>query len=129
MNVDQFLAAVQRAGGLETAKEADRWAAAVLGALVQLVPDAESRRQLVTQLPGRLKTRLLAEPVRPLVMSGEAFIQHVAAALDVHAPEAERALHTVYGVLREAVSTGELTDFEARIPRDIAAILARAPRR
>ena len=98
-------------------------ATAVLSALSRLAPDSQTRRQFVTQLPGVVKARVLAMPPHPLVMDREALIQHVAAALDAHAPEAERALRAVYAVVRAAVSQGELEDFEAKIPADVAVLL------
>lgn len=123
MTKEQFLSQVQAAGGLANHKEAERWSRAVLSALSHLAPDSETRRQLITQLPGFLKTPVLTETPRALLMDGETLIQHVAAALDIHAPAAEQAIRAVYGVLRKAVSAGELADFEARIPPDAARLL------
>jgi uncharacterized protein (DUF2267 family) len=126
MKDQQFLSEVQAAAGLSTRKEAERWAKAVAGALVDLAPDAETRRQLITQLPHVLKSHLQTETRPALVMDREALIQHVGAALGVHAPEARRALLAVWSVVRRAVSAGELADFEARVPRDVAALLEAA---
>ncbi|HSF04991.1 MAG TPA: DUF2267 domain-containing protein [Methylomirabilota bacterium] len=123
MTKEQFLSRVQAAGGLADPKEAERWSRAVLSALAQLAPDSQTRRQLIAQLPGFLKRPLLTETPRALLMGGEALIQHVAATLDIHAPTAERAVRSVYGVLRGAVSAGELADFEARLPPDAARLL------
>jgi uncharacterized protein (DUF2267 family) len=124
MTRQQFLAAVRTEGRLGSAREAERWARAVVAALSHLAPDAETRRQFLTQLPGFLKRPLLAEPPRGLLMDREALVQHVGAALDVHAPDAERALRTVWRVVRRAIAPGELTDFQERLPRDVAAFLA-----
>jgi uncharacterized protein (DUF2267 family) len=126
MNDQQFIDAVQAAAGLPSRKEAERWAKAVASALAQLAPDAETRRQFITQLPGILKSHVQAETLAPLVMEREALIQHVGAALGGHAPEARRALLAVWSVIRRAVSAGELADFEARVPRDVAAFLREA---
>jgi uncharacterized protein (DUF2267 family) len=59
-------------------------------------------------------------------MDQEALIQHVGAALDVHAPEARGAVLAVWRTIRQAVAAGELADFQARVPRDVAALLAAA---
>jgi uncharacterized protein (DUF2267 family) len=122
---DEFLAQVQVAGRLADRREAERWSRAVLRALSHLAPDSETRRQFITQLPGFLKTALLADRPRALLMTREAFLQHIGAALRVHTPEAERALGAVYRVLGQAVSAGEIADFEARLPPEIAAFLGR----
>ncbi|MBI2370806.1 MAG: DUF2267 domain-containing protein [Deltaproteobacteria bacterium] len=123
MKEEDFLARVQELGALPTRKEARRWATAVFRAMAHLLPDAEARRHFVTQLPGGLKSAQLAEPPHPLLMDREAFVQHVAAALGTHAPEGERALRTVYTILREAVSPGQIAQFEAHLPKDIATLL------
>jgi uncharacterized protein (DUF2267 family) len=126
VNDQQFLSEVQAAAGLSTRKDAERWAKAVAGALADLAPDAETRRQFITQLPGVLKSHLQTETRPALLMDREALIQHVGAALGVHAPEARRALLAVWGVVRRAVSAGELADLESRVPRDVAAFLGAA---
>lgn len=114
-----------RESGAPDGKEAERWATAVLVAFAHLLPDSEARRHFASQLPGPFKSRLLAEAPRALLMNREAFVGHVGAALDVHAAEAERALHAVYGVLKQALSPGEIAAFEARIPTDVAGLLER----
>lgn len=125
MRKDEFLARVQQAGGLGSAGEAERWSVAVLTALSHLFPDPEIRRHFIAQLPGFLKNRLRHEPPRGLVMDREAFVQHVAAALGTHAPEAERALAAVYRALKAAVSPGQLAAVEAHLPGDLARFLDR----
>ena len=125
MKKTEFLAQVQAAGELSSPKEAERWSKAVLTALIDLAPDSETRRQFITQLPGFLKTPLLAEASRILLMDHEALLQHIGAALEAHASEAERALTCVWSVLRKAISAGEVADFQARVPKDVAAYLAR----
>ena len=125
MKKDEFLTRVQEAGALPSRTEAERRSTAVLSALAQMLPDSEARRRFATQLPGSLKSHLLAERPRYLKMTGDAFLQHIGHALDVHAREAERTLRTVYRVLKQAVAPGEITDFEERIPKHIASLLGR----
>lgn len=125
MNKTEFLAHVQATGELTSAKEAERWAKVVLGALVDLAPDSETRRQFITQLPGFLKTHLAGETPRSLPLDRDALLQHIGAALGTHVSDAERALTCVWSVLRRAVSAGEIADFQARVPKDIAAYLKR----
>jgi len=123
MNKRNFLLRVQQSAALPSSKEAERWTIAVLTVLSHVLPDSEARRHFASQLPGFLKSRLHAEPPRGLRMTRDAFLQHLGATLGVHAPEAERALTAVFGVFREAISAGEVADLEARLPREIAALL------
>lgn len=125
MTEKAFLGRIQELAGLATRQDADRWAIAVLGVLCDLLADAEDRRHLLSQLPGTLKARLLAEEAGAYEMNLDALVQRIAAALGVHAREGERALRAVYRVLGEAVSTGQLAEFEARLPKDLAAFLER----
>jgi uncharacterized protein (DUF2267 family) len=125
MKKTEFLAQVKATSGLSSAKEAERWSKVVLTALIDLAPDSETRRHFISQLPGFLKTPLLAEPPRALIMDHDALIQHMGAALEAHASEAERALTCVWSVLRKAISAGEVADFQARVPKDVASYLAR----
>jgi uncharacterized protein (DUF2267 family) len=128
MNKREFLSRVQQLDDLESPKEAERRSVAVLTALTHVLPDSEVRRHFASQLPGFLKSRLAEERPRALVLTGDAFLQHLGRALGVHAPEAERALTSVVGVLREAVSAGQVDDLEAHLPKEIAALLERKTR-
>lgn len=123
MRKHEFLALVQAAGAFASPKEAERRSKVVASALARMAPDAETRRHFATQLPGFLKSHLLAERPRSLRMTPDAFLQHIGHGLHAHVPEARRTLRAVYGALRAAVADGEIADFEARIPRDIAALL------
>jgi uncharacterized protein (DUF2267 family) len=125
MTRPEFLSRVQQAAGLESPKEAERQSVAVVTALSHLLPDSETRRHFAAQLPGFLKSRLVEEQPRGLVLTRDAFLQHLGRALGVHAPEAERALTAVYGVLREAVSASQIDDLGAHLPREIAGLLER----
>ncbi len=127
MKAEEFYARVHELGGLESRKEGKRWSIAILRALWHLLPDAETRRHFASQLPRALKSALLDEPPRTLLMDRDAFVQHVAATLGVHAPDGARALRIVYQVLREALSPGQIDELEAHIPKDVAALLRREP--
>jgi uncharacterized protein (DUF2267 family) len=125
MTGKEFLSRVQRAGDLPGQRDAERWSTAVVSALTHLLPDPETRRHFVSQLPGFLKSHVLGEKPRSMLMDRDAFLQHVGAALGVHAPEADRAFRAVYGVLRQTVSAGEIADLEGHVPAAIAAFLRR----
>ena len=125
MNKREFLSRLQQSSGLESPKEAERQSVAVLTAISHVLPDSEARRHFASQLPGFLKSRLAEERPRGLLLTGDAFLQHLASALGVHVPDAERALGAVFGVLREAVSAGQVGDLEAHLPKEVAALLER----
>jgi uncharacterized protein (DUF2267 family) len=125
MTRTEFLAQVQAAGALASSQEAERWSKAVLTVLVDLAPDSETRRHFITQLPGFLKTPLRDTAPRAVLMDHEALLQRIGGELGTHATEAEHALACVWGVVRKAISAGEIADFQARVPRDVAAYLGR----
>lgn len=127
MNADEFLARVQRSAGLASRQESEAWVLAVLVSLSDLLPDSEIRRHFISQVPGLLKSRLLEEPPRGLVMTRDAFVQHVGKTLGIHARRAETAIRAVYGVLKEAVSAGQLADVEAHVPKEVASLLQEPP--
>lgn len=123
MTKDEFLARVEKAGALAGPEEAERRSRVVLSALTHLIRDPAPRRHFLSQLPGFLKSQLVAEAPASQLMNRDAFIRHIGAGLDVHAGEAERALEAVYGVLTEAISAGEISEFERQIPPEIGALL------
>jgi len=125
MTKGDFLARVEKAGALAGPEEAERRSRVVLSALTHLIVAPAPRRHFLSQLPGFLKSQLLAEAPAAQLMNRDAFIRHIGAGLDVHAGEAERALGAVYRVLTEAISTGEISDFERQIPPEIRAFLAK----
>jgi uncharacterized protein (DUF2267 family) len=125
MTKDEFLARVAKAGALAGPEEAERRSRVVLSALTHLITTPAPRRHFLSQLPGFLKSQLLAETPAAQLMNRDAFIRHIGAGLDVHAGEAERALGTVYRVLTEAISTGEISELERQIPPEIGAFLAK----
>ena len=125
MKKGEFLAQVQAGGALPGPKDAERWATATLRALTQLLPEAELRRHFISQLPSFLKSRLRDEPPPALPMDRGALFQHVGAALGEHASEGQRAVRVVYGVLKAALSPGQIAEFQAHVPKEIAALLVR----
>jgi uncharacterized protein (DUF2267 family) len=126
MKEQEFLTRIRDLGGLPSAEEADRWAMTVLLALIHLLYDSETRRRLITQLPGTLKARLLDAPPGALPADLDAFLQHVASSLGMRVPGGSRAVRVVYRALREAVSPGELAKVKEHLPEDVAGFLERA---
>jgi uncharacterized protein (DUF2267 family) len=124
MNRRVFLERVRQATDVGADTEPERRAVAVVVALSHLLSDSASRRHFTSQLPGFLKSPLLAEdrPV-PTMWTRDGFVRHVAARLGTHAAEAETVLRAVYSVLQDAVSPGEIAAFETQLPADIRALL------
>lgn len=123
MDKREFLAVIQGAGAAEDPKEAEIVSLAVTRSLSQLLSESARRRHFITELPGFLKTPLREEPSEWLPMDREALVQHVAAALGIHAPRATQALRAVWKALGSAVSPGELAAFGRSIPRDVVDLL------
>lgn len=121
-----FLERVRQAAGGGDAEVAEREAVAVIVALSHLLADSAGRRHFASQLPGFLKAPLLAErrPV-PTEWTRDGFVQHVAAGLGTHAARAEAVLRDIYAVLQEAISPGQIAEFEAQLPADIRTLLHR----
>jgi uncharacterized protein (DUF2267 family) len=124
MDKQTFLDHARRAADLGGGEEAERRVIAIVLTLSHLLSDSARRRHFVSQLPGFLKSPLLEEArPTPLAWSRDGFVQHVASALDTHAPAAEAMLRGVYSVLREALSAGQIAEFEAQLPADVRAVL------
>ena len=124
MDKQAFLEQAQRIAHIGTGQEAEHRAVAVVVALSHLLTDSARRRHFTSQLPGFLKSPLLAEArPAPLAWTRDGFVQHVAAALGTHAAQAEVVLRGVYGVLQGAMSPGQIAEFEAQVPDDIRALL------
>jgi len=124
MDKQSFLERARQAADIGTGKESERQAVAVVVALSHLLTDSARRRHFASQLPGFLKSPVLNEArPAPSEWTRDGFVQHVAAGLETHAARAEAVLRGVYSVLRDAMSPGQLADFEAQIPDDIRALL------
>lgn len=67
------------------------------------------------------------EAPHALGMDRDGFL-YIAAGLETHVTEADRALRIVYGVLREAVSAGQIAELEATVPKPIGAYLRQSKR-
>lgn len=113
MNEQDFLRRIREIGGLATQEDAERWSEAVLHALSDLVVDPAHWRHFMTQLPGPLKARLLVGEPQAYDMDPDTLVQRVAAALGARAPEGARAVRVVYRALKEAISPGQVKEFEA----------------
>ncbi len=124
MDKQSFLERVRPAADLGTSKESDHHAVAVVVALSHLLGDSARRRHFASQLPGFLKSPLLAEArPAPVEWTRDGFVQHVASELDTHAARAEAVLRGVYSILRDAISPGQIPEFEAQLPDDVRALL------
>lgn len=124
MDRQTFLDQARRAADIGIGEESERRVIAIVMVLSHLLSDSAQRRHFVSQLPGFLKSPLLAEArPAPLAWSRDGFLQHVAAALGTHAAQAEAMLRGVYSVLQAALSPGQIAEFEAQVPAEIRAVL------
>jgi uncharacterized protein (DUF2267 family) len=126
MDRQAFFERVRQADGDADAKAAEREAVTVVVALSHLLTDSARRRHFASQLPGFLKAALIADPPPvPTEWTRDGFVQHVAAGLGTHAARAETVLRRIYAVLQEAISPGQIAEFEAQLPADIRTLLHR----
>lgn len=126
MDRQTFLDQARRTAALGADEDPEQQTIAVVVALSHLITDSARRRHFASQLPGFLKSPLLADaPPVPAVWTRDGFVQHVAAALGTHAVQAETVLRGVYAVLRQALSAGQVAEFEAQVPDDIRMLLHR----
>jgi uncharacterized protein (DUF2267 family) len=124
MDRQSFLERARQAADIGTGNQSEHHAVAVVVALSHLLSDSARRRHFASQLPGFLKSPLLAEaPPAPSEWTRDGFVQHVAAGLGTHAAHAEAVLRGVYSVLRDAMSPGQIAEFETQLPDDIRALL------
>jgi uncharacterized protein (DUF2267 family) len=128
MPVEELLERVARHAGVDRAR-ARRVAEAVLETLAERISGGEVE-DLAAQLPAELRPAL--ERGNALShgaarrMSLDEFVTRVAEREGVTPDEARDHVRAVFLTLREAVSSKEIADLEAQLPKEYAAVLARA---
>jgi len=109
--------------------EAEGAAVAVLCTLESRIQPQESR-DLEAQLPEKLQELLThcrhGKQEAPQRFDKEAFLERIAADLDVTPEQAESLARRVFATVRDQISDGESQDVEGQLPPDIAD-LWRAP--
>lgn len=121
MKYDKFLHDVRERADLDDPDEAERTSLVVLQALADRLTGEEAR-ELLAQLPGPLKEAVIVAE-EPVKMKVSEFVERVAEELGVMPEEARRRAEAVFGVLREAVSPGELHDVLVQLPSGYAELL------
>jgi uncharacterized protein (DUF2267 family) len=121
MKYDEFVQAVAERTGTER-DEAERTAIIVLQVLGDRLTGDEAF-DLFAQLPARLKTSVTLTQV-PMPMNRDEFVQRVASELHVDRDEARKRVRGVFGVLRQAVTWGELEDVILQLDPEYADLLA-----
>lgn len=123
-----FINALCQPGDLEQG-EAECAAVAVLCALESRIQPQESQ-DMEAQLPRKLQELLThcrhGKQQAPQRFDKEAFLERIAAELDVTPEQAESLARRVFATVRDQISDGESQDVEGQLPADIAD-LWRAP--
>jgi uncharacterized protein (DUF2267 family) len=122
MRYDDFVARVAHRTGVSP-EDAERASMAVLSTLAERIGEKEAA-ETAAQLPKELQAALAAPPVARQFEAREfvSRVAHRAGVDDAHARELTRA---VFLTLHEAVSHGELEDWEADLPAEYIDLAAR----
>ena len=121
MKYEEFAREVAERANIDEG-EAERTAIVVLQELCDRLSGKEAR-DLLAQLPARLKTAVIVSP-SPLPISADEFVDRVAAELQVPREEAIGRIRAVFATLRRAVSWGELEDVLRELDPEYANFLA-----
>jgi uncharacterized protein (DUF2267 family) len=121
MHYEAFIEQVQQRTGLDSTEEATQATRATLQTLGERLSKTETEK-LAAQLPDPLKAYLLLQPETQR-FSLEEFFNRVSAREDVGRPHAIAHARAVFGVLREAVSAGELEDVKRELAPEYAELL------
>lgn len=120
MGRDEFLKAVRERANLASREEAERATAAVLRTLGERLAGGEPH-DLASQLPEELAGYVRREggaQADPFPL--EEFYRRVAEREGTDQKAAEDHARAVVGVLREAVTSGEIEDVRAQLPSEYA---------
>jgi uncharacterized protein (DUF2267 family) len=121
VSFDEFVVEVERRAGLSR-EDAERGSVAVLQEFCDRLT-ADEARDLLAQLPHRLKTALIVSP-SPLRISRDEFVARVARELEIPPEEAHTRIRAVFATLRQAVSWGAFEDVLEQLDPDYADLLA-----
>lgn len=118
MNYDEFVGHVQNRARVATSGDAVRATRATLETLSERLVGGEAK-DLAAQLPQEIGVFLKAE--EPGESFGlQEFYRRVSEKESVDLPDAVHHARSVFSVLREAVSSGELSDVRAQLPDQYA---------
>lgn len=120
MQYDDFIDRVQQRAGLNSQEGAARAVRATLETLGERLSRVETR-QLATQLPKELQVYLHPRQ-ESQIFSLDEFFNRVSARAHVRWAEAVDQARAVLGVLREAVSAGEIDDVRLELAPDYDAL-------
>ena len=121
MSFDEFVGEVERLAEISH-EDAERTAITVLQEVLDRLTGDEAR-DLLTQLPYRLKTALIVSP-SPLRISKDDFVERIARKLEIPPDEAGARIRAVFATLRQAVSWGAFEDVLEHLDPDYADLLA-----
>jgi uncharacterized protein (DUF2267 family) len=116
MKQDEFVTKVgQRADA--SLQIAEALTAATLQTLAERISGGEAE-DLAAQLPAELKPHLTGADEPAQAFSAEEFVRRVAERAGTDPGRARAGVRAVFTTLREAVTTGEIDDITAQLPKD-----------
>jgi uncharacterized protein (DUF2267 family) len=116
MHYDDFIDRVRERAGLQSKREAETAVRVVLETLGERLHKTE-REKLAAQLPNRIKEYICSRPAHDFFPLEE-FYNRVTARAEVRYPQGVERAMAVIGVLKDAVSPGELADVLADLTDD-----------
>jgi uncharacterized protein (DUF2267 family) len=125
MQYDDFIDRVQQRAGLDSQERAVRAVRATLETLGERLSRMETR-QLAAQLPNQLRAHFHARP-ESQIFPLEEFFKRVSARASVRQSEAAEQARAVIGVLREAVSAGEIEDVRIELAPEYDTLFGEEP--
>ncbi|HEX5542216.1 MAG TPA: DUF2267 domain-containing protein [Micromonospora sp.] len=127
MKYEHFLAKVEQRASIPS-QQAEECVRLTLEALADRLTAGEAL-DLAAQLPKPMQAALRSRTESSQRFGAEEFIRRVAACTGADERRAKQIVRSVFGTLREAVSSGEFDDIMAQLPRDFRGLvdLARTP--
>jgi len=117
--IDEFLAQVQQAAGIDSREQAEQAVHATLRTLSERISGGQAK-DLAVYLPAAVRTELMAASEEAEPFGREEFVDRIAAIESIDRPTAERHARAVLTAVRDSVPKWEVADTLDQLPSDIA---------
>ena len=117
--IDEFLAQVQQAAGIDSREQAEQAVHATLRTLAERISGGQAK-DLAVYLPAAVRTDLMTATEEAEPFGREEFLDRIAAIESIDRPTAERHARAVLTTVRVSVPAREVSDTLDQLPSDIA---------